>query len=234
MSSILLIASVVKADDGVHGGADVVGHIGKESALGAVGRLGGGNGIRKRLIHLFVGGAVGHDQDVFGPALHLAAYSDVMEPAALFGFQMLKLEIPFPLLPAEKPIQKVFALLRGAQLVQSMDILPDFSPRDAQKPLNVRADVIRLGGFCVQHQKNIVHVQRELLKQLVPVPDSRYLPAQGDMASAHNEQNGQHRKTAAMPATICAVRNHSSSRLALTMLTGTSPTIVQLWTAVPS
>ena len=184
-----------KADDGVHGGADVVGHIGKEGALGAVGSLGGGNGIRKRLIHLFVGGAVGHDQDVFGPALHLAAYGDVMEPAALFGFQMLKLEIPFPLLPAEKPIQKVFALLRGAQLVQSMDILPDFSPRDAQKPLNVRADVIRLGGFCVQHQKNIVHVQRELLEQFIPVPDLGILPAQGDMASEHNEQNGQHRKT---------------------------------------
>ena len=30
-----------KADDGVHGGADVVGHIGKEGALGAIGGLGG-------------------------------------------------------------------------------------------------------------------------------------------------------------------------------------------------
>ena len=184
-----------KADDGVHGGTDVVGHIGKEGALGAVGSLGGGNGIRKRLIHLFVGCAVGHDKDVFGPALHLAAYGDVMEPAALFGFQMLKLEIPFPLLPAEKPIQKVFALLRGAQLVQSEGILPDFSPRDAQQPLNVRADIIHLGGLCVQHQENVVHVQRELLEQFIPVQELGVLLAQCGMASAHNEQNDQHRKT---------------------------------------
>ncbi len=55
------------------------------------------------------------------------------------------------------------------------------------------------------------------------------------MASAHDQQNDQHRKAkAAMPATICTVWNHSLSRLALTMLTGTSPTIVQFWTAVPS
>ena len=44
-----------KTDDGVHGGADIVGHIGKEGALGAVGGLGGCNGIGKRLIHLLVG-----------------------------------------------------------------------------------------------------------------------------------------------------------------------------------
>ena len=167
----------------------------ERKVLCAVGSLGGGNGIRKRLIHLFVGGAVGHDKDVFGPALHLAAYGDVMEPAALFGFQMLKLEIPFPLLPAEKPIQKVFALLRGAQLVQSEGILPDFSPRDAQQPLNVRADIIHLGGLCVQHQENVVHVQRELLEQFIPVQELGVLLAQCGMASAHNEQNGQHRKT---------------------------------------
>ena len=161
----------------------------------AVSSLGGGNGIRKRLIHLFVGGAVGHDKDVFGPALHLAAYGDVMEPAALFGFQMLKLEIPFPLLPAEKPIQEVFALLRGAQLVQSEGVLPNFSPRDAQQPLNVRADIIHLGGLCVQHQENVVHVQRELLEQFIPVQELGVLLTQCGMASAHNEQNDQHRKT---------------------------------------
>ena len=154
-----------------------MGHIGKKGALGAVGGLGGSNGIGKRLIYLLVGGAVGHDKDVLGSALHLAAYGDDVEPAALFRFQMLKLEIPFPLLSAEKPIQKVFALLRGAQLVQSEGILPDFSPRDAQQPLDVRADIIHLVVFCVQHQKGVVHVQRELLEQLVPVRDLGILPA---------------------------------------------------------
>ena len=117
-----------------------------------------------------------------------------MEPAALFGFQMLKLEIPFPLLSAEKPIQKVFAVLRGAQLVQSKGILPDFFPRDAQQTLNVRADIIHLGGLCVQHQENVVHVQRELLEQFIPVQELGVLLAQCSMASAHNEQNGQRGK----------------------------------------
>ena len=187
-----------KADDGVHGGADIVGHIGKEGALGAVGGLGSGNGIGKRLIHLLVGGAVGHDKDILGSALHLAAHGDDVEPAALLGLPMLKLEIPFALLPAEQPFQIVFVALRETirvQRCQNTGILPDFSPRDSQQPLNVRADIIRLGGLGVQHQENVVHVQRELLEQLVPVRDLGILPAQGCMASAHDEQNDQQRKT---------------------------------------
>ena len=173
-----------------------MGHIGKEGALGAVGCLGGGNGIRKRLIHLFVGGAVGHDKDVLSPALHLAAMAMIWNQRRSFGLQMLKLEIPFPLLPAEKPFQKVFAPCHsGAQRCPEQGHPAGLSPRDAQQPLNVRADIIRLGGLCVHHQENIVHVQRKLLEQLVPVPDLGILPAQGGMASAHNEQNGQHRKT---------------------------------------
>ena len=47
-----------EADDGIHGGADIMGHIGKEGALGTVGGLGGRNGLREGLIRLFVGGAV--------------------------------------------------------------------------------------------------------------------------------------------------------------------------------
>ena len=51
--------------------------------FGAVGSLGRCNGIRKCLIHLPVGGAVGQDKDILGPALYLAAHGDVMEPAPL-------------------------------------------------------------------------------------------------------------------------------------------------------
>ena len=47
-----------KADDGVHRGADIVGHTGKEGALGTVGVFGGGNGIRKCPVQLLVGSAV--------------------------------------------------------------------------------------------------------------------------------------------------------------------------------
>ena len=175
-----------------------MGHIGKEGALGAVGGLGGCNGIGKRLVHLLVGGAVGHDKDVLGSALHLAAHGDVMEPASLFGFQMLILEIPFALFPAEKPFQKIFTVLWGVfrvQLVQNKNILPDFFPRYAQQALDVRADIIHLGGLGVQHQENVVHVHRKLLEQFVPVRNLGILPAQGDMAFAHNEQNDQHSKT---------------------------------------
>ena len=47
-----------KADDGVHRGANIVGHTGKEGALGTVGVFGGGNGIRKCPVQLLVGSAV--------------------------------------------------------------------------------------------------------------------------------------------------------------------------------
>jgi len=172
-----------------------VGHIGKEGALGAVGSLGCSNGIGKRLIYLFVGGAVGHDKDVFGSALHIAAHGNDVEPAPLPGFQMRILIIPFALLPAEKPFQIVFIAIRGVlrvQRCQNTGILPGFSPRDAQQPLDVRADIIHLGGLCIQHQENVVHVQRELFEQLVPVRDLGILPAQGRMAPAHDHQNDQH------------------------------------------
>ena len=186
-----------KADDGVHGGADVVGHIGKEGAFGAVGSLGRCNGIRKCLIHLPVGGAVGQDKDILGPALYLAAHGDVMEPAPLFGLPMLKLEIPFALLPAEQSFQKVLVAIRvilRVQRCQSTGILPHFFPRDAQQPFDVGADIIHLGGLCVQHQENVVHIQRKLLEQLVPVQDFSVLPAQGRMASAQDQQDDQHSK----------------------------------------
>ena len=172
-----------------------MGHIGKESALGAVGSLGGSNGIGKRLIYLFVGGAVGHDKDVFGSALHIAAHGNDVEPAPLPGFQMRILIIPFALLPAEKPFQIVFIAIRGVlrvQRCQNTGILPDFFPRDAQQPLDIRADIIHLGGLCIQHQENVVHVQRELFEQLVPVRDLGILPAQVRMAPAHDHQNDQH------------------------------------------
>ena len=106
-----------------------------------VSSLGGGNGVGKRLIHLPVGGAVGQDKDILGSAFHLAAYGDDVEPAPFLSLPMLKLEIPFALLPAEQPFQIVFVALRETireQRCQNTGILPDFSPRDAQQPPDVR------------------------------------------------------------------------------------------------
>ena len=102
------------------------------------------------------------------------------------------LKIPFALSPAAKPIQTDFVVFRGvfrAQLIQNMDVLPDFPFRHAQQTLNVRADVIHFGGLCVQHQEDVVHVQRELLEQLVPVQDLGVLPAQRIVVLAQEEQD---------------------------------------------
>ena len=121
-----------------------------------------------------------------------------MEPAALLGLQMFVLEVPFALFPAAKPFQEVFAVRRGVfrvQLCQNMDILADFFPRDAQQALDVRADVIHLGGLCVQHQEHVVHVQRELLEQLVAVQDLGILPAQGGAVPVQDEQDDGGGKT---------------------------------------
>ena len=56
---IILHGDVREADDGVHGGADIVGHIVQEDGLGPVGVFRGMDGIRKLLIDLLVLGAVG-------------------------------------------------------------------------------------------------------------------------------------------------------------------------------
>ena len=175
-----------------------MGHIGKEGALGAVGSFGRCNGIRKRLIHLPVGGAVGQDKDILGSVRYLAGHGDDVEPAQLFCLLMQIRRIPLALFSAVKPLQKVLVTVRvvfRVQVRQNMDILPDFFPWEAQQALDVGADIIHLGGLCIQHQENVVHVQRKLLEQLVPVQDLSVLPAQGRVASAHNEQNDQQRKT---------------------------------------
>ena len=113
-----------------------MGHIGEKGALGAVGGLGGSNGIRKRLVHLFISGAVGHDKDVLVFALYLAAHGNDVEPARLSGLLMQIRRVPLALFPAVKPLQKILVAVRvifRVQCHQSMDILPDVSPRDAQQ-----------------------------------------------------------------------------------------------------
>ena len=47
-----------KSDNGVHGRADIMRHIGEECALGTVGGLRSANRLRKRLIDLFIGSPV--------------------------------------------------------------------------------------------------------------------------------------------------------------------------------
>ena len=172
-----------------------MGHIGKEGALGAVGVFGGGNGIRERLIHLPVGGAVRQNQNVLGLSLDLAAHGNHMEPAPLPCLLMDIFHIPFALLAAGKPFQKVLGAVGGilrVQQRQGIDIFAHTLPRQTQQPFHVRADIICLVGLCIQHQENVVHVLGQLLEQLVPAQNLVILAAQLDVTPARNQQNDQH------------------------------------------
>ena len=46
---------------------------------------------------------------------------------------------------------------------------------NAQQFFCIRTDVIRLVGFCIQHQKNIIHIHGKLLKQFVTIQNLRIL-----------------------------------------------------------
>lgn len=180
-----------KADDGIHRGADVVGHIGKEGALGAVGVFGGGHGIRERLVRLPVGGAVRQNQNVLGFALDLAAHGNHMEPAMLPGFLMDKLRVPFALVAAGKPFQIIFGAAGGIRRVQQgqrADILAHALQRQAQQPFYVRADIIRPVLLGIQQQENVVHVLGQLLEQHIPVQNRGVLAAQLGAAPVHDHQ----------------------------------------------
>ena len=150
-----------KADDRIHRCANIVRHIGQEGALGAAGGFGGRNRLRKRLIDLPVSRAVGHHEDVLGPACDLAAHGDDVEPAALTGLLMGIIGVPFALLAALNPREEVLIVvgrILRVQRPQCTDVLLHLLERHAQQPLDVRADIVRAGGFGIQHEENIVHV----------------------------------------------------------------------------
>ena len=153
-----------EADDGVHRGADVVRHIGQEVALCAAGGLGGRDRVRKRLIDLSVGRAVGQHEDILGPACRLGAHGDDMEPAALAGRLMDIIHVPFALLAALHPLEEVLVAVGGVRVVQQlqhMDVLPHLFERHAEQTLDVRADIVRVRGLAVQHEENVVDAVRE-------------------------------------------------------------------------
>ena len=86
--------------------------------------------------------------------------------------------IPFFLLVDMDLFQIV--LLRGLrllrmQLFQDANILADLICRNAQQLFRIRADIIRMIGFRVQHQEHVIHVHGQLLEQLVSVKDLRVL-----------------------------------------------------------
>ena len=186
-----------EADDGVHRGADVVRHIGQEVALCAAGGLGGRDRVRKRLIDLPVGRAVGQHEDVLGPACRLGAHGDDMEPAALAGLLMDIIRVPFALLAALKSLEEVRVAAGGVLFVQrreDVDVLPHLFERQTEQTLDVRADIVRVRGLAVQHEENVVDIVREPVEQLVPVQDVGILSSERGAAAAQDERDDQHRE----------------------------------------
>ncbi len=85
-----------EAHNGVHGGADVVGHVGQEVALGLVGGLGGVEGLPQGLIHLPLLGAVGEHEDELVLVLQGAVVEQLLEPAQLLGPGVENVPLPGP------------------------------------------------------------------------------------------------------------------------------------------
>ena len=101
-----------------------------------------------------------------------------MEPAFFPCFQMNIFQIPFLLLMNLDLLQiiflRVFGIL-GIQFPKDTNILPDLFNRNAQQLFRIRADIICLIGFGIQHQENVIHVHWKLLEQFITVQNLRIL-----------------------------------------------------------
>ena len=156
-------------------------HVGKERALCPVGGLSSTDCLSKGLIHFLVRGTVRHNQDIFLRSVYITVHCDNMKPAPLPCFLMNIFKIPFPLFLCQDILQiiliRIFRI-PGMQLSQNADILLDLLYGNAQQSFHIRAYIIGLIRVCIQHQKHVIHIHRQLLKQLIPVQDLHILSLQ--------------------------------------------------------
>ena len=174
-------------------------HVGKERALCPVGGLSSTDCLSKGLIHFLVRGTVRHDQDIFLHSVYITAHCDNMKPVPLPCFLMNTLKIPFPLFLCQDILQII--LLRifripGMQFSQNTDILLDLLYGNAQQSFHIRAYIIGLIRFRIQHQGHIIHIHRQLLKQLIPVQDLRILSLQASPAFLNDQSDQEGSDTA--------------------------------------
>ena len=108
---ILLHGNVGKADDGIHRGSDIMGHIIQESGLRKVCMLGDVNCLLQFLIDLLIHGSVGQIQNVLFFSLNVSTEYNHPKPHHLSGLLVDILPIPLPLLTGQN----------GGQLIQNMD-----------------------------------------------------------------------------------------------------------------
>ena len=150
-----------KTYDRIHWCPDIVRHIGKESTLCLVCCLRSTHRLRKCLIHIPVRGTVRHNQNIFLLPVHLTAHCHNMKPTSFSCFLMNIFKIPFLLFRSLDSLQIIFLrILRipWMQFSQNINILPDLFYRKSHQFFHIRADIICLICFGVQHQENIIHI----------------------------------------------------------------------------
>ena len=190
-----------EAHNGVHGGADVVGHVGQEVALGLVGGLGGVEGLPQGLIHLPLLGAVGEHEDELVLVLQGAVVEQLLEPAQLLGPGVENVPLPGPH-PAHghggEDLGGELGGGAGEPLLLPVEedgarVGPDRLRVHAQNPVQIGADVLGvkaiLGG---EEDKDVLRVLREQVKELLPGADLPVLlphpPPAGVDAGGHRAQ----------------------------------------------
>ena len=104
---LMLHSDVGEAHNGIHGGANVVGHVVQEDGLCPVRVLRSTDSILQLLLDLPVAGAVGHIQDVFFLPPDITAEGNHMEPAHLPGFLMDVFPVPFQLPTRQNLVQVI-------------------------------------------------------------------------------------------------------------------------------
>ena len=150
-----------KTNNRIHWGPDIVRHVGKKRTLCMVGSLRSTGCLGKCLIHFPVRGTIRHDKNIFLLSVYLTAHYNIMKPAPFPCFLMHIFKIPFLLFFDLDSLQII--LLRifrtcGLQSSQNINVLLDLFCCNAQQLFRIRTDVICLICFCIQHQKNVIHI----------------------------------------------------------------------------
>ena len=192
---LLLHGDVGKADDGVHGRADVMGHVVQENGLGAVGIFRRMHRVLQLLVDFLVAGAVGHIQDVLFLPLNVAAEGNHVEPAHLARDLMGVFAVKLQLLAGEdvgQSIQHQGPVVAADEMLDDVHLLAHLRLGDAQQLFNIGAGVIHPQIPGVQHQEHIVHVGGQLGEQFVPGQQFLVLLLQLQAVLLDNQQNQHH------------------------------------------
>ena len=150
-----------KTDDCIHWCPNIVRHVGKEGTLCPVCSLRRTYCLRKCLVHFPVRGTVRQNQDVFLFSIYLTAHCNIMKPAFFPCFLMNIFKIPFSLFMNLDFLQIIFLrifIFCWMQFPQNTNISTNLFYRNTQQLFHIRADVICLICFCIQHQKDVLHV----------------------------------------------------------------------------